>query len=514
MERLQAFALQMRDFLLSLPPARRITFIALSVGVLAATLALALWAQNPRYESLLANLDPSDAGGVLEFLKAEKIPYRIGDGGASIEVPSDRVHETRILLAGHGLPQGGGVGFEIFDRQTLGMTDFVQRLGYQRALQGELARTIGHLAAVDSARVHLALPERSLFVADERRPSASVVLKLRPGRRLTPDQVAGVVNLVAASVEGLRPAEVTILDTTGEVLSAPQHGAEEHGPAEVMRDYQREIERAYVQRIESMLERALGPGQAVARVTAMLDLAEVEKTEEIVDPDRVAVKSERRTAETNHAAAGGGTPGVSGTLTNDPAAATGADGSQSEQQDSVLSYEISRTTSRRIEPRGALRKLSVAVLIDGVAQGEGASRTVVPRPAEEVERYKELVKHAVGFNAERGDEIDVVSAPFNTGETAPAEAPGVLERLAGWSDSLWRAAGLVLVLVIALLVVRPFLLAMVNRAPVAPPAAAPVVEAAALPGPPEMVGRALDMARRNPEQTAIVIRRWMSGGDA
>src|SRR5581483_11368585 len=324
MERARAFALQVRQFLLALPPARRITFIAGSLAIVVASLALVVWVQSPRYAVLIANLDASDAGSVVEFLKAERIPYRVGENGSAIEVPSDRVPETRMLLAGRGVPQGGGVGFELFDRQTLGMTDFVQRLGYQRALQGELARSIASLSAVEAARVHLALPERSLFVAEERRPSASVVLRVRPGRKLGADQVNGIVNLVASSVEGLRPADVTVVDGAGEVLSRRQPDAEHKSPAETLRAYQRDIEHAYVEQIESMLERALGPGQAVARVTATLDLAEVEKTEEIVDPDRVAVKTERRNAETNRTAAAGGVPGVNGTLTNDPAASGGA----------------------------------------------------------------------------------------------------------------------------------------------------------------------------------------------
>jgi flagellar M-ring protein FliF len=510
MDRVRAFALQLRDFLMALPPARRMRFLGLAAAALAVTIGLTLWAQIPSYKPLVGRLDPGDAAGIVDLLKSENVPYRLAEGGATIEVPSDRLHETRILLAGRGLPQGGGgVGFELFDRQTLGMTDFVQRLGYQRALQGELARTIGSLAAVESARVHLALPERSLFVADERRPSASVVLKVRAGRSLAPDQVQGIVNLVASSVEGLRAGDVTVVDTTGAVLSARGNDAGERGPAEGLRAYQREIEHAYVQRIETMLERVLGPGQAVARVTATLDLAEVEKTEEIVDPDRVAIKSERRNAETNRQGAAGGTPGVSGTLTNDPNAAAPTDGPHSEHSDAVLSYEVSRVTSRRIEPRGGLSKLSVAVLIDGVPEGEGTSRQIVPRSKDEVERYKELVKRVVGFDASRGDEIEVVSAPFTNPDAEPASPPGILERLGSWSDALWRAAGLGLALIVALAVIRPFLLAMVSRAPVAP--ASPATARIEIPSRPGIGEHLVEAARRNPEQTALVIKQWMNG---
>src|SRR5689334_22977313 len=219
MDRARALLNQLRDFFLALPPARRMTFLALTVGVLVGTGALAWWVQQPQYRVLYSGLGASDAGAVIEYLKSEKIPYRVGDNGGNIEVAAGRLYETRMALAGRGIPQGGGVGFEIFDKQTLGMTDFVQRLNYQRALQGELARSIGELAAVEAARVHLALPERSLFVAEERHASASVVVKLRPGRVLSEFQIAGIVHLVASSVEGLKPADVTVVDINGQVLT-------------------------------------------------------------------------------------------------------------------------------------------------------------------------------------------------------------------------------------------------------------------------------------------------------
>src|SRR6185436_2542345 len=204
MDRASALLAQLRDFFMALSPARRMTFAALTAAILIGTGALAWWVQQPQFRVLYSGLGGSDASAVIDYLKAEKIPYRVSDAGGNIEVASGRLYETRMALAGRGVPQGGGVGFEIFDKQTLGMTDFVQRLNYQRALQGELARSIAELDTVESARVHLAMPERSLFVSEERRPSASVVVKLRAGRTLVPEQIAGIVNLVAASVEGLK----------------------------------------------------------------------------------------------------------------------------------------------------------------------------------------------------------------------------------------------------------------------------------------------------------------------
>ena len=515
MDRARALLNQLRDFFLALPPARRMTFVALTVGVLVGTGGLAWWVQQPQYRVLYSGLGASDAGAVIEYLKAEKIPYRVGDNGGNIEVAAGRLYETRMALAGRGIPQGGGVGFEIFDKQTLGMTDFVQRLNYQRALQGELARSIAELDTVEAARVHLAMPERSLFVAEERRPSASVVLKLKPGRTLAAEQIAGVVHLVAASVEGLKPADVTVVDVNGQVLTRDLQEQDSRSGGQGMLTFQREMEQGYTERIESMLARVLGPGHALARVTVALDLAQVEKTEESFDPDRVAVRNEKRSKESN--AQGASTTGAtSATITNETAPPPS--GPTSAREDTALSYEISKVTSRRVEAMGAVRKLSVAVLVDGTWTGEGDAKTFVPRPQEEIDRYRELIKRAVGFNEERGDQIEVASAPFQNAAAVEApEAPGALARVAGYSDVLWRAAGLVVVLIVVMTVVRPFLLTMASRAPLAapepylPPPTARVSVASAATGTELAVPSGmLHMASQNPEHTAEVIRQWLA----
>lgn len=513
MDRASALLAQLRDFFLALPPARRFTFVTLTVGVLVGTGALAWWVQQPQYRVLYSGLGGSDAGAVIEYLKTEKIPYRVSDAGGNIEVAAGRLYETRMALAGRGIPQGGGVGFEIFDKQTLGMTDFVQRLNYQRALQGELARSISELDTVEAARVHLAMPERSLFVAEERRPSASVVLKLRPGRSLAPEQISGVVHLVAASVEGLQPSDVTVVDVNGKVLTQDQHETDTRSPGKGLMTFQRDMEQGYTESIESMLARVLGPGHALARVTVALDMAQVEKTEESFDPDRVAVRNEKRSKESSAQAGGGGV--TSADITNEPAAA--AAGPSQEREDTALNYEISKVTSRRVEAMGAVKKLSVAVLVDGTWTGEGEARTFVPRPQEEVDRYKELIKRAVGFNEERGDQIEVASAPFQEAAALEApEAPGILSRIGEFSDVLWRAAGIAIVLLVLMTIVRPFLLTMASRAPVAapspyipPPTARATVAGAADAGLPVPAGM-LQMASQNPEHTAEVIRQWLA----
>jgi flagellar M-ring protein FliF len=520
MERLNLLAQQLKGFFLSLPPARRWTFVALTVGVLLGTIALAVWIERPQYRVLFANLDGTDAAAAIEYLKGEKIPYRVSDDKGAIEVPAERVYETRMALAGRGIPQGGGVGFEIFDKQTIGMTDFVQRLDYQRALQGELARTIGELAAVESARVHLALPERSLFVTEDRRPSASVVVRLRAGRSLQSDQVNGIVHLVASSVEGLRPGDVTVVDINGQVLSRDTAADGERAPAQGLRAFQKEIEQGYAERIESMLERVLGPGHAVARVTVALDLSQEERTEESYDPDKTAVRSEKRSTESNVSGSASGVPGVAAVLTNDTQqkTTTPEEGPRSERQDSLLSYEVTKVTSRRVESGGGIRRVSVAVLIDGIQQGDGAQKTFAPRPQEELDRYRELIKRSVGFNDERGDQIELVSAPFQSNMAEPPAPPSLLERLAGWQEALWRAGGLAVILLVGLMVVRPFLMAMVSRVPLPVPeleTTATVEEKEDyVINQPVMENQALTLiARNHPEQTAMVIKHWVAEVD-
>src|SRR6185295_12682095 len=218
-ERLEQLWSQLRAFMMAQPPARRVVMAAVGLGSLAGVLALAWWVQRPLYRPLFTNLGQQDAASIVEALRAEKVPFQLEDGGRAVLVPAERLYELRLSLASRGLPAGGGVGFEIFDKQTLGQTDFMQRLNYQRALQGELGRTIGQLGGVESARVHLALPERSLFVAQDRRPSASVVVKLAQGRSLSRAQIDGIVHLVAASVEGMAAESVTVVDEAGRMLT-------------------------------------------------------------------------------------------------------------------------------------------------------------------------------------------------------------------------------------------------------------------------------------------------------
>src|SRR6266699_26381 len=331
--RLRELSAQLVDFFRAQPPARRIVLATTGVGSLVVVLGLAWWVQRPLYRPLFTNLAKQDASAIVEARRAEKVPFRLEDGGRAILVPAERLYELRLALASRGLPEGGSVGFELFDRQTLGQTDFLQRSNYQRALQGELARSISRLGGVESARVHLALPERSLFVGEDRRPSASVVVKLAPGRALSAAQIDGIVHLVAASGEGLAAGGETVGAWSGAL------------------EMQASIERQLAERVESMLAAVVGRDKAVARVAATLEAARVERTEETYDPERTALRTQRTTREqTTGARTGGGAPGVQSNLTNDPAAVNEPEGPRTERRGESQSYEVSKVVSHTVAP--------------------------------------------------------------------------------------------------------------------------------------------------------------------
>lgn len=388
-------------------------------------------ANKTDYRPLFSNLNSEDAGEIVKALKEQKIPYQIESDGKAILVPSDKVYDLRLSLASDGLPQGGGVGFEIFDRKNFGMTEFVQKLNYQRALQGELSRTISQLAGVEQARVHLAIPEKSLFSDQEKQPTASVVLKMKSARTLRESEVQGVIHLVASSIEGMDPESVTVLDSLGKILSKTGNNDPNGKMTTAMLEMQRNYERAVEERIQSLLDKAVGAGKSVARVNAVFDFKQVEKYEERYDPEATAVRSEQRTEEKNGVTASSAS-GVPGVQTN-----TGKSGltppapvtNQGSKSDETMNYEVSRVTSRITEPVGTLTKISLAIMVDGKYQGtpgaEGAAKLkYIPRSGEELQKIESLAKSAVGFNSERGDQITVANIPFQDSADASAdEAP-------------------------------------------------------------------------------------------
>ena len=452
---------------LAISPAKRALVIGVALFSMLAFAALIMLANRTDYRPLFTNLTTEDAGEIVKKLKESKIPYQLSSDGKGVMVPSDKVHELRLTLASEGLPQGGGVGFEIFDRKNFGMTEFVQKLNYQRALQGELARTISQLSGVEQARVHLVIPEKSLFKEAEKPPTASVVLKMKGSKSLKEGEIQGVVHLVAASIEGMNSENVTVLDSRGKILSKGGSGSSDAASkmSSNMQETQRGYERNMEERLQTLLDRVVGGGKTVARVTAAFDFKQVERVEEKFDPETIAVRSEQRTEE--KAGGGAAISGVPGVQTNLGRTTPGGGGSVGggSKNDETLNYEVSRSSSRIIEPVGTLNKVSVAILVDGkyeapaaVKEGQPAKAKYIPRSPDELQKIEALVKGAIGFNAERGDQLSIQNIPFqDPGDSAgAADAPGFLNNpfLLSLLKNLLIGVGFV---VLMLMVVKPML---------------------------------------------------------
>jgi flagellar M-ring protein FliF len=409
--------------------------------VLVAAIALAtVIGSGATYQYAFTNLSAEDGSEAAAQLKAAGIPFRTEAGGSALSVPASQVHEARLLLAASGLPRGGGVGFEIFDRGDLGVSEFTQRVNLRRAIEGELARTISKLNAVRSARVHITLPEKGLYRDEDRRASAGVVVNLQPGRVLADRELAGIRHLVASAVPGLAIDAVTVVDGRGAVLAGQEPDAARVSTA------QRDIERSLEGRVVELLEAAVGPGAVVAKVTASVDASEVESTSDVYDPDSATVRSERKVAEQSTQDASG-PGGVAGAAANQPLAAAGGGAGGGgrglhSREDELKNYEISKTVTRTVTRTPRVKRLSVAVLIDGVG-GKA-------RPAAEIGRLAELAKSAVGFDAARGDKLEISSAPFQKGKEAGADGPPAL-----WDKPAvkYGALGLGALVLIAIIVV-------------------------------------------------------------
>ncbi len=416
--------LQLQNLLKNISVGKRIAILILAVGSISGFIFLMSWAGQPEFHPLYTNLDSQDAGIILSRLKDQKIPYRISSNGNTILIPQEHIYETRMDMASEGLPQGGNIGFEIFDNTKFGMSEFAQNVNYQRALQGELARTINGFSEVDRSRVHIVMPEKSLFLNEEHSASASVVLKLRYGKWLTQDQVQGIVHLVSSSVSRLAPDNVTVVDSNGRLLAGLKDESGLGTLSSNQLDYQAKVEQKLENRVLTMLEKALGANRAIVRVSCALNFKRREQTEERFFPDNKVVRSEQVFNET--AKGTDTTPqGIPGIQSNLPAANPSQSNTVNNENttfsklDRTVNYEIGKMTSHTLEPVGAVERISVAVLVDGTYQStpnkDGKlNGTYVPRSPEELMKIENLVKSAVNFDGARGDKVEVVNIPFET----------------------------------------------------------------------------------------------------
>jgi flagellar M-ring protein FliF len=435
---LRQLVLQLKALFQNLSPAKRTTLLILIIGTVAGFSLLVTWTGRADFQPLYSNLAAEDAGIILGKLKEQKIPYRITGNGNTILIPQEHIHEIRMNLASEGLPQGGNIGFEVFDNTKLGMTEFAQNVNYQRALQGELSRTINRFSEVESSRVHIVMREKSLFIEDEEPATASVVLKLRPGKWLSQLQVNGIIHLLSSSVPRLKTENVTVVDSSGKLLSEFKAQSGFGSLSSDQLEYQAKVERTLENRIKTMLEKALGPDKAIVRLSCALNFKRREKTEERFYPENQVVRSEQLFNE--KASEPEVTPeGIPGVRANLPGTAEVNQSDETttittfEKQDRTVNYEIGKITSHTLEPIGEIERISVAVLVDGTykqVQGAkgGVGATYIPRSPEEIQKLENICMRAVNFDETRGDKVEVVNIPFETSrlldDAVTPETPG------------------------------------------------------------------------------------------
>ncbi len=420
----------------------KIPLIVAGAAAVAIIVAMVLWAKTPDYRTLFSNLSDQDGGAIVTQLTQMNVPYRFTEGSGAIEVPADKVHELRLRLAQQGLPKGGAVGFELLDQEKFGISQFSEQVNYQRALEGELARTIETLGPVKRARVHLAMPKPSLFVREQKAPSASVTVNLEPGRALDEGQISAVTHLVSSAVAGLPPGNVTLVDQAGHLLTQSNTSSRDLNDAQLK--YASDVESRVQRRIESILSPIVGNGNVHAQVTAQLDFANKEQTEEKYSPNGDDSQAVLRSRQLNVSEQiGSGAPGgVPGALSNQPAPANTAPintppanqqnaqttqtannantGPRSTQRNETSNYEVDRTIRHTKMNVGDVQRLSVAVVVNYKTLPDGKP---LPLTADQMKQIEDLTREAMGFSEKRGDTLNVVNSPFTASDDTGGELP-------------------------------------------------------------------------------------------
>jgi len=555
------------DLLARLRANPRIPLIVAAAAVVAIVIAMVLWAKQPSYSVLYNNLTDEDGGAIVTQLTQMNIPYRFAENGGALMVPEANVHELRLRLAQQGLPKGGSVGFELLDKEKFGISQFSEQVNYQRALEGELARTIESLGPVKSARVHLAMPKPTLFVREQKAPSASVTLTLQPGRALDEGQIQAIAHMVSSSVAGLPPGNVTVVDQTGRLLTRSDNAGRDLNDAQLK--YSSEVEARYQQRIEAILNPILGQGNVHAQVTAQINFDTSEQTDEKyqpnANPSNTAIRS-RQTSTSDQS----GSPypgGVPGALSNQPAPANtapvttpnnnAANGQNANGQnnaannanqttstaaassaptnsrrDDTVNYELDRSIRHTKVNVGDVQRLSVAVVVNFRADDKGKA---VALNEQQLKQIEDLTREAMGYSQTRGDSVNVVNSQFNTTETVTADLPFWQQQ--SFFDQLMNAGKWLLIALVAFILYRKLVRPHLVRKQAAEKAAAEAVAARAAAQQPEeeafnvqlskdeldqerksnnrmsaevMSQRIRDMSENDPRVVALVIREWMS----
>ncbi|WP_315309883.1 flagellar basal-body MS-ring/collar protein FliF [Pantoea vagans] len=555
------------DLLARLRANPRIPLIVAAAAVVAIVIAMVLWAKQPSYSVLYNNLTDEDGGAIVTQLTQMNIPYRFAENGGALMVPEANVHELRLRLAQQGLPKGGSVGFELLDKEKFGISQFSEQVNYQRALEGELARTIESLGPVKSARVHLAMPKPTLFVREQKAPSASVTLTLQPGRALDEGQIQAIAHMVSSSVAGLPPGNVTVVDQTGRLLTRSDNAGRDLNDAQLK--YSSEVEARYQQRIEAILNPILGQGNVHAQVTAQINFDTSEQTDEKyqpnANPSNTAIRS-RQTSTSDQS----GSPypgGVPGALSNQPAPANtapvttpnnnAANGQNANGQnnaannasqttstaaassaptnsrrDDTVNYELDRSIRHTKVNVGDVQRLSVAVVVNFRADDKGKA---VALNEQQLKQIEDLTREAMGYSQTRGDSVNVVNSQFNTTEAVTADLPFWQQQ--SFFDQLMNAGKWLLIALVAFILYRKLVRPHLVRKQAAEKAAAEAIAARAATEQPEeeafnvqlskdeldqerksnnrmsaevMSQRIRDMSENDPRVVALVIREWMS----
>jgi flagellar M-ring protein FliF len=545
--------------LAGLPLQHKLGFMIVAAAAVALAAGAWLWSQAPDYRVLYANVSDRDGGAIVAAIQQMNVPYKLTEG--AIQVPADKVYEVRLRLAGEGLPKGGPLGFELMENAKLGTSQFLEQVNYQRALEGELARSIQSLSAVQAARVHLALARQSAFVRDRQSPRASVLLNLYPGRALEPTQVSAIAHLVASSVPDLPLANVTVVDQGGHLLSSP--GASASGLDESQLRYVHDLEQSYAKRIEAILTPLVGNGNVRAEVTADVDFSQVERAEELYKPNNhgseSAVRSEQvsETKTQEQAAAAAGTAsGVPGALSNRPPAtasapleappktavaapdakgnppaaaaanaanatnATNGNGNAAalnSRKDATINYEVDKTVRHVRQPIGGVRRLSIAVVVNHRRVADAAGKASwQPLSAKEIEQLTTLAKEAAGYNEQRGDTLNVVNSLFTTPESAPLKETPFWKKPETWLYAKDVAKQLLIAaaaLYIVLGVLRPMIASILAARPPLPVPELDTTSASmhvARLNHEQRLHAAQQIAQQEPKLVANVVKEWIS----
>lgn len=464
----------------------KIPLIVAGAAAIAIIVAMVLWAKTPDYRTLYSNLSDQDGGAIVTQLTQMNIPYRFADNGV-LEVPADKVHELRLRLAQQGLPKGGAVGFELLDQEKFGISQFSEQINYQRALEGELARTIETLGPVKTARVHLAMPKPSLFVREQKSPTASVTVNLEPGRALDEGQISAITHLVSSAVAGLPPGNVTVVDQGGHLLTQSNTGSRDLNDAQLK--YATDVEGRVQRRIEAILGPIVGAGNVHAQVTAQIDFANKEQTEEQYSPNGDAAQAVMRSRQLNTTdqVGAGNQGGVPGALSNTPAPANAApistppanqqngqqNNAQQQQQttstaansgprnssrNETTNYEVDRTIRHTKMNVGDVQRLSVAVVVNYKTLPDGKP---LPLTTDQMKQIEDLTREAMGYSEKRGDSLNVVNSQFTATDESGGELPFWQQQ--SFIDQLMSAGRWLLVLIVAWLLWRKGIRPQLNR---------------------------------------------------